>query len=94
MTHQGGCKSPESNLGVWLDEHGRPDPTRPPHVLECDREWPQYRHRLRHLVMVGWKPMKPMLLFNWSGHGLQTMPWSERDDYWVLVPIVDAVARR
>jgi len=44
--------------------------------------------------MVGWKPMKPMLLFNWSGHGLQTMPWSERDDYWVLVPIVDAVARR
>jgi hypothetical protein len=34
-----------------------------------------YRHRLRHLILAGWKPMKPMLVVNWCGHGQQFIPW-------------------
>jgi hypothetical protein len=41
--------------------------------------------------MAGREPMKPMLLFNnWSGHSLQTMPWTEADGYPRLIPLVDA----
>jgi len=37
--------------------------------------------------------MNPMLVVNWCGHGQQYIPWPERDGYWTLVPILDAVAR-
>ena len=47
-----------------------------------------YRSRLQHLVMGGWKPMKPMLVVNWCGHGQEFIPWPEADGYWTLVPVV------
>ena len=78
---------------IWLDEHGQRVPTRPCHVPNCTREWPQYRKRLQHLIMAGWKPMKPMLDVNWCGHSQQVIPWPDADGYWSLVPIVEAVAR-
>jgi hypothetical protein len=37
--------------------------------------------------------MQPMLVVNWCGHGQQFIPWPEPDGFWVLVPVVDAVAR-
>jgi hypothetical protein len=52
-----------------------------------------YPKRLQHLIMGGWKPMKPILSVNWCGHSQQFIPWPEKDGLWVLVPIVDAVAR-
>jgi hypothetical protein len=52
---------------IWLDEYGHRVPTYP--CPKCDREWPVYRHRLQHLIMAGWKPMKPMLVVNWRGPG-------------------------
>jgi hypothetical protein len=73
---------------IWLDEHGQHVPTRPCLIPKCDREWPVYRHRLRLLIMAGWKPMKPMLVVNWCGHGQQFVPWLEKDGYWRLVPVV------
>ena len=77
----------------WHDENGQRIPSRPCHVPKCDREWPVYRHHLQHLIMAGWKPMKPILCVNWCGHSQQFIPWPEKDGLWVLVPIVDAVAR-
>jgi hypothetical protein len=38
--------------------------------------------------MAGWKPMKPMLVVNWCGHGQQCIPWPEADGYWRLMPIL------
>jgi hypothetical protein len=74
-------------LPIWLDEYGQRVPTRPCHIPKCDREWPVRRHRLQHLIMAGWKPMKPMLVVNWCGHGEEFIPWPEADGYWVLVPV-------
>jgi len=37
--------------------------------------------------------MKPLLDINYCGHSQQAMPWPDADDYWVLVPIVDAVTK-
>lgn len=37
--------------------------------------------------MVGWKPMKPMLVVNWYRHGPQFIPWPEADGYWTLMPV-------
>jgi hypothetical protein len=39
--------------------------------------------------MNGWKPMKPMLVVNWCGHGQQFIPWPEADGYWLLVPVYE-----
>jgi hypothetical protein len=72
----------------WLDEHGQRVRTRPCPIPKCDREWPQYRSRLQHLIMAGWRPMKPMLIVNWCGHGQEFIPWPEKDGLWVLVPIL------
>jgi hypothetical protein len=72
---------------IWLDELGQRVPTRPCSNPKCNRPWPVYRHRLRHLIMAGWKPMKPMLVVNWCGHGQEFVPWPEADDYWRLVPV-------
>jgi hypothetical protein len=49
-----------------------------------------YRKRLQHLIMAGWKPMKPMLDVNWCGHSQQVIPWPAEDGYWVLVPVWDS----
>ena len=38
--------------------------------------------------------VKPLLDINWCKHGQQVIPWPENNDYWVLVPIVDAAANR
>jgi hypothetical protein len=72
----------------WLDEHGQRVPTLPCHVPTCTREWPMYRMRLQHLITGGWKPMKPILSVNWCGHSQQFIPWPEKDELWVLVPII------
>jgi hypothetical protein len=76
-------------MPIWLDEHGQRVTTRPCPRPKCDREWPVYRHRLPHLIMAGWKPMKPMLVLNWCGHSQQFIPWPEADGYWRLVPVLD-----
>lgn len=52
-----------------------------------------YRKRLQHLIMAGWKPMKPMLVVNWCGHGEQFIPWPEGEGYWTLVPVWDHAAQ-
>lgn len=71
---------------IWLDERGQRVPTR--QCFKCEREWPVYRHRLRHLIMAGWK-MNPMLaVVNWCGHGQEFIPWPEADGYWTLVPVL------
>jgi len=36
--------------------------------------------------------MKPLLDINWCWHSLQALPWPDKDEYWVLVPVGDAVA--
>ena len=75
-------------MPIWLNEHGLRVPMRPCLTPKCDREWPVYRHQLRHLIMGGWKPMKPMLVVNWCGHGEEFIPWPEAaDGNWTLVPI-------
>ena len=38
--------------------------------------------------MAGWKPMKPMHVVNWCGHGQELIPWPEADGYWTLVPLI------
>jgi hypothetical protein len=38
--------------------------------------------------------MTPMVVVNWCGHGQEFVPWPEKDGYWVLVPVVEAVANR
>ena len=48
--------------------------------------------RLPHLIMAGWKPMKPMLVVNWCGHGQRFIPWPEADGYWTLVPVLGEAA--
>ena len=35
-----------------------------------------------------------LLAINWYGHIQQVVPWAGTNDYWVLVPIVDAAANR
>jgi hypothetical protein len=75
---------------IWLDKHGRRVTTRPCSRAKCDRQWPVYRYRLRHLLMAGWKPMKPMLVVNYCGHGQEFIPWPEADGYWTLVPVWEA----
>jgi hypothetical protein len=41
--------------------------------------------------MAGWKPMKPMLVVNYCGHGEEFIPWPEADGLWRLVPVVGEV---
>ncbi len=38
--------------------------------------------------------MRTVLDINWCGHNRQLIPWPESDDFWVLVPVVDAIANR
>jgi len=33
-----------------------------------------------------------MFVVNWHGHSQQFVPWPEKDGYWILVPVVEAVA--
>jgi len=48
-----------------LDEHGQGVPTRPCHIPNCDSEWPQYRDRFEHLVMIGWaRPRQVIRIVN------------------------------
>ena len=75
---------------VWLDEHGQRVPTRPCPRSGCDREWPDYRHRFAHLVMIGLgRPRLVLRIVNWSGHSQDAVPWPGTDGYWSLVPIVE-----
>jgi hypothetical protein len=30
---------------------------------------------------------------NWCGHGQEFVPWPEKDGYWLLVPVVEVVAK-
>ena len=76
---------------IWLDEHGREAPTRPCHVPDCTREWPVRRYRFEHLSWSGW-PTQPMVVVNWCGHVQEFVPWPDKDGYWTLVPVVEAVA--
>ena len=78
---------------IWLDEHGHEVPTRPCHIPDCKREWPVRRYRFAHLHWAGW-PTTPMVIVNWCGHGQEFVPWPDKDGYWTLVPVVEAVANR
>ena len=78
---------------IWLDEHGQRVPTRPCHVPNCTREWAVHRYRFEHLMWTGW-PTTPMVIVNWCGHGQEFVPWPDKDGYWTLVPVVEAVANR
>ena len=51
-----------------------------------------YRRQLQSIIMAEWKPMKPMLVMNWCGHGQEFVPWPEKDGYWMLVPVVGVAA--
>ena len=77
---------------IWLNEHGQRDPTRRCHVPGCTREWAVRRYKFEHLHWTGW-PTHPMVVVNWCGHGQEFVPWPDKDGYWVLVPVVEAVAQ-
>jgi len=77
---------------IWVDEYGKEVPTRPCRVPDCKREWAVRRYRFEHLMWTGW-PATPMVVVNWCGHGQEFVPWPEADRYWVLVPVVEAVAK-
>lgn len=72
---------------VWLDDHGQRVPKRPCLTPKCDREWPVYRHRLRFLIMAGWKPMKLVVVVNWWSR-TAVHPMAGADGYWALVPLI------
>jgi len=77
---------------VWVNGRDRLVPTRPSHVPNCDQEWPQYRHRFEHLVMIGWtRPRHVIRIVNGCGHAQDCVASPEADGYWTLVPIVEAV---
>ena len=46
------------------------------------------RYRLQHLIMAGWKPVKPMLVVNWCGHCREFIPVPDEGDWVRLVPII------
>jgi hypothetical protein len=33
-----------------------------------------------------------MVVVNWCGHVQEFVPWLDKDGYWTLVPVVEAVA--
>jgi hypothetical protein len=35
-----------------------------------------------------------LVVVNWCGHGPEFVPWPDKDGYWTLLPVVDAVANR
>ena len=43
-------------------------------------------------MWTGW-PTTAMVVVNWCGHGQEFVPWPETDGYWVLVPVVEALAQ-
>ncbi len=54
---------------------------------------PERRYRFEHLMWTGW-PTTPMVVVNWCGRGQEFVPWPDKDGYWTLVPVVEAVADR
>ena len=76
---------------IWFNEHGHRVPTRPCYVPTCTRDWPVRRYRFEHLPWTGW-PTQPIVVVNWCGHGQEFVPWPDKDGYWALVPVVEAVA--
>ena len=50
-------------------------------------------YRFERLPWTGW-PTQPMVVVNWCGHGQEFVPWPDKDGYWTLVPVVEAVANR
>ena len=78
---------------IWLNEHGQRAPTRPCHVPGCTREWAVRRYKFEHLHWTGWRT-HPMVVVNWCGHGQEFVPWPDKDGFWTLMPVVEAVANR
>jgi hypothetical protein len=60
----------------WLDEPDQRVPTRPYPRPTCDREWPDYRHRFEHLLMIGLaRPRLVLRIVNWCGHSQDVVAW-------------------
>ncbi len=73
-------------LPIWLDESGRPRPTRP--CPRCGREAPVFRFRVGLLRLIGWQPYQVATFVNWCGHGQEVIPWPAPDGSVRLVPVV------
>jgi hypothetical protein len=63
----------------WVDEHGRPQPTRP--CPECGQPVRILHPRIEHLRMIGWQLFAVADYVSWCGH---------RQEF-LLVPHVDGV---
>jgi len=44
--------------------------------------------------MIGWEIYRVAGFTSWCGHGQEFVPWPDKDGYWTLVPVVEAVANR
>src|SRR5262249_40474324 len=55
----------------WVDESGKPRPTRP--CSRCGRDAPIFRLRLEDVRRNGWSPFTPASFVNWSPRGVWRM---------------------
>ncbi|SRR5713226_10214741 len=71
---------------IWLDESGQRRPTRS--CAKCGRDEPMRRLRFDHLRMIGWKPLGPVQIVNWCGHGQEFIPVPDTDGWVRLIPVL------
>jgi len=68
---------------IWLDECGKPRPTRA--CKHCGAEAPLYElMRPEHLRMGGWKKLVPASYVNWCGHQQDVVPVPTPDRCWLI----------
>jgi hypothetical protein len=75
---------------VWLDEAGKPRPTRP--CPQCGRVAPVFHFRLEHLRLMGWRLFAVASYTNWCGHGQEFIPVPDADGWVRLVPVMGEAA--
>jgi hypothetical protein len=75
----------------WVDEHGRPHPTRP--CPECGRPARILHPRIEHLRMIGWQLFTEAGIVQWCGHDHRFLVVPHADgERAVLVPILGEAA--
>jgi hypothetical protein len=66
---------------IWLDEHGRPRPTRS--CPKCGKDSPEHRYRSEHRRMIGWgRPRQVVKIVNWCGHAQDFVALPAADGGW------------
>jgi hypothetical protein len=70
---------------LWLDEAGRPRPTRA--SWTCGREVAPMRFRAEDLRPHGWRPPQTLQIPDWCGCSTEYLPVLAAGGWWQLVPI-------